>query len=149
MKVKIFLAGIIQGSQIGTVIHDQEYRGRLRSLLKAALPEAEAYCPHENHPNSLSYDQQRASEVFFEHVAMASEADVVIAYVPQASMGTAIEMWEAYRAGRIVLTISPLTENWVIRLLSTRNFTDMKEFEAFVSGGEFASFLEEHARPRR
>ena len=35
----------------------------------------------------------------------AARADVLIAYVPEASMGTAVEIWEAYRAGKPILTI--------------------------------------------
>ena len=37
--------------------------------------------------------------MFERHNDMCREVDVVIAFVPEASMGTAIEMWEAYQHG--------------------------------------------------
>jgi len=66
---------------------------------------------------------------------------VLIAYLPEASMGTALEIWEASRAGRIILTISPLAENWVIKALATRNFVTLEEFADFVLQGKFESLL--------
>ena len=75
---------------------------------------------------------------------MATSADVVVAFVPEASMGTAIEVWQAHQAGRIVLTISPMTENWVIRILSSRNFETFEMFERFVRSGRFAEYVAEH-----
>ena len=59
---------------------------------------------------------------------MCGKVDVVVAYVPQASMGTAIEMWEAHRNNRIVITISPLSHNWAIRFLSNIVYADMEAF---------------------
>ena len=52
-----------------------------------------------------------------------------------ATMGTAVEMYRAYAAGRLVFTVSPMTTNWAIRFLSTRVFADLAEFEAFVRDG--------------
>ena len=45
--------------------------------------------------------------MFFRHNRMCREIDVLLAFVPEASMGTAIEMWEAYQHGAAVITISP------------------------------------------
>ena len=61
---------------------------------------------------------------------MAATADVLVAYVPEASMGTAIEMWQAFKAGAHVFTISPLAENWVVKFLSQRVFATLDEFVA-------------------
>ena len=74
--------------------------------------------------------------------AEAARADVLIAYLPEASMGTAVEMWEAHRAGKPVLTISPLAENWVVRFLSTRVFPSLVAFESFVAEGELEKLFE-------
>jgi hypothetical protein len=71
--------------------------------------------------------------------ALAGQVDVLVAYVPEASMGTAIEMWEAHHAGVQVLTISPMAENWVVKLLSSRVFPTLEAFGAFVADGGLAS----------
>ncbi len=146
MTWTVFLAGIIQGSREGEGIHDQDYRARLKSVLEAALDGAQVYCPFENHPQSVGYDDDRARSVFVGHVEQARDTDIIVAYLPEASMGTAIEIWEAYRAERIVFTISPLAENWVIKLLGTRNFLTLEEFEEFVESGELRKFLENYER---
>lgn len=136
--MKIFLAGIMQGSHTTTDMHDQNYRQHLRQLLEQHLPQAEVYDPLNNHQQSLAYEEEQARQVFMEHNAMCGEVDVVIAFVPQASMGTAIEMWEAYRAGRIVIAISGLTHNWAIRFSSHAIFADLSEFEQAVTSGRLA-----------
>jgi hypothetical protein len=143
---KIFLAGIIQGSISERAIHAQDYRGRIKELLATYAPAYDSYCPIANHPQSLGYDQQTGRKVFLEHIDMARESDVLIAYVPQASMGTAIEMWEAHNAGRLVLTISPLAENWAIKFLSDRVFPTIGEFESFLASGGLDKALNEKVK---
>lgn len=140
--VKVFLAGIIQGSHLDKQIHDQEYRLRLKAILKKHLPNADIYCPVENHPTSINYSRQQAEAVFDKHIRQASDSDIVIAYLPTASMGTAIEMWEAHNNGKTVFTISPMTTNWVIQLFSTRNFASFDDFEKFAAEGQLARFVE-------
>jgi hypothetical protein len=139
--VRFFLAGIIQGSIQGAAIHPQEYRKRLKAVLLEHVPGADVYCPIEHHPQSLGYSEAKGREVFFGHVDQAAGSDCLIAFVPEASMGTAVEMWEANRRGTPVLTISPLLENWVVKFLSTRTFEDIESFEAFVRSGELAAML--------
>lgn len=136
-----FLAGIIQGSIHGLEIHSQDYRKRLKSLLLKHVPKADVYCPIENHPESLGYSEERGREVFFGHVERAAGSDVLVAFLPEASMGTAVEMWEAHRRGTIVLTVSPMAENWTVKFLSTRVFLDLDAFEAFVQSGELQEML--------
>jgi hypothetical protein len=74
---------------------------------------------------------------------LCAEVDVLIAYVPEASMGTAIEMWEAHRHGRTVVTISPLKHNWAVRFLSHELYPDLDEFERALSDGRLARRLVE------
>lgn len=140
----IFLAGIIQGSQSGKGVHSQDYRRRLKGILERAVPDVAVYCPVENHPNSVDYDVDQARTVFLGHVDRAANSDVVVAFLPQASMGTAIELWQAYQAGRIIFTISPLAENWVVKILAKRNFASVDEFEAFVESGQLQDVLSRH-----
>jgi hypothetical protein len=66
---------------------------------------------------------------------MCREIDVLLAFVPEASMGTAIEMWEAHRHGAAVITISPLKHNWAVKFLSDALFADIPAFEAALRSG--------------
>ena len=133
--MRFFLAGIMQGSHLAAVIHNQDYRGRIKRLLAAHFPGAEIYDPMADHADSLGYDDQRGRTVFFHHNQLCREVDVVLAFVPEASMGTAIEMWEAYRNGRAVITVSPLKHNWAVKFLSHALYADLEELEeAFVDG---------------
>ncbi len=140
--MKIFLAGIMQGSHLGAVIHNQNYRQRLVELLRVYLPEAEIYDPLADHADSLDYDDHRGREVFMKHNRMCAEVDVLIAFVPEASMGTAIEMWEAHRAGRKVISISPMKHNWAVRFLSDRIYDDMEQFEAELISGKLREHIQ-------
>lgn len=139
--MRFFLAGIMQGSHLGTALHDQDYRDRIKQLLREHLPHVELYDPLDDHRNSLDYDDQRGRAVFFHHTGLCREVDVVLAFVPQASMGTAIEMWEAYGAGKVVVTISPLAHNWAVKFLSHALYPDLETFEAEVTSGAFAQRL--------
>jgi len=125
----------MRGSRPDKGICDQDYRKIIKAIIKARLPEAEVIDPLELHPDSVDYGPEEGKRVLLEMAEEAARADVLIAYVPEASMGTAIEMWRAYRAGRVVLTISPLAENWVVKFLSTRVFPTLQDFEAFVADG--------------
>ncbi len=142
--MKIFIAGIIQGSDKGRGIYSQDYRKRIKSVLQTQIPQAEIFCPFEHHPNSIDYDDNLGKRVFFELMEKERKADILIAFLPQASLGTAIEIWQAYRAGKIIFTISPMTENWVIKFLADKNFVSLDEFEDFVSSGRFWNFVKSH-----
>jgi hypothetical protein len=139
--MRVFLAGIMQGSQVGKALHDQGYRGHLKRLLSGHFPEVEVYDPLENHGNSLAYDRRTGREVFFEHNLMCREIDVLLAFVPEASMGTAIEMWEAHQHGAAVVTISPLRHNWAVKHLSHALYADLPEFEAALRSGRLAAIV--------
>lgn len=139
--MRIFLAGIMQGSHLAAVLHNQDYRTRLKQLLLAALPGASVYDPLADHRASLDYDDTQGRGVFYHHNRMCREVDVVIAFVPEASMGTAIEMWEAYEHGRTVITISPLAHNWTIRFCSHAVYPDETAFEQALASGEIAELL--------
>jgi len=140
--MRIFLAGIMQGS-LPESLHPQDYRRRLKELLAAHLPEANVYDPREDHRESLGYDASRGRAVFFHHNAMCREVDVLLAFVPEASMGTAIEMWEAYQHGAVVITISPLRRNWAVRFLSHALYPDLASFESELVCGRLAQRIAE------
>ena len=141
--MRVFLAGIMQGSHKTALLHPQGYRTRIAELLKNYFPQAEVYDPLADHQASLDYDDDQGKSVFLHHNQMCGEVDLLIAFVPEASMGTAIEMWEAWRNGRIVFTISPLAHNWTIRFCSHAVFPDIASFESEVCCGALRTRLAE------
>jgi len=147
--MRIFLSGIIQGSRQGKDIHTQDYRSVLKGVLHRHAPDADLVCPIDLHPRSVDYDEAQARETFDDMVRLAQEADVVVAYLPEASMGTAVEMWEAHKRGALVLTVTPMHENWTIKFLSTRVFPGLDAFESFITSGELSRLLVERSEKGR
>ncbi len=133
--MRVFIAGIMQGSRDDTEIEEQNYRREIVQLIRRYVPGVEILDPLELHPDSVTYDSERAKQTLLELAALAGRVDVLVAYVPSASMGTAIEMWHAYQGGARVYAISPMVDNWVVRSLSERVFTNMAAFVEFVAGG--------------
>lgn len=132
--MRIFVAGIMQGSRQDDEICDQDYRTAIREILLRSYPDAEVVCPMELYPDSPGYDYETGKQTFLDLTNRASEADILVAYLPEASMGTAIEMWQAHGVGARVLAISPMVDNWVVKFLSERVFGTMEEFEEFIAG---------------
>lgn len=145
--MRFFLAGIMQGSHRAAELHGQDYRGELRTLIERHFPGSRIYDPLADHKESLGYKDATAREVFYHHNRMCREVDVLVAYVPEASMGTAIEMWEAHEHGRgVVITISPLARNWAVRFCSHAVYPDLETFAAALESGELARKIAEFAR---
>jgi sulfur carrier protein ThiS len=138
---RVFIGGIMQGSRRENTIDTQDYRLIIGQCLRSHLLNVEVIDPFELHPNSVAYDTAAARRTLIDLAQAAGLADVVVVYVPEASMGTALEMWEAYRGGKPIFAISPLVYNWVVRCLATRVFADLDEFCAFVASGDFERSL--------
>ena len=133
--MRVFIAGIMQGSRRDGHIDAQDYRREISQIVRRHVPGVEMLDPLALHPDSVTYSPEQAKQTLLELAALASQVDVLVAYVPSASMGTAIEMWNAYQNGVSVYTISPLVDNWVVSSLSERIFPDTTAFAAFVAGG--------------
>ena len=136
--MKFFIAGIMQGSHTRMVLHDQDYRRHIKELIEENFPKADVYDPLANHSDSITYDDRTGRDTFLAHNKMCSEVDVLLAFVPEASMGTAIEMWEAYTHGAAVITISPMPLNWAVKFLSHELYADVEQFEQDVRNGRLA-----------
>jgi hypothetical protein len=134
--MKIFIAGIMQGSRLDEAIDDQDYRTVIAGAIQDRHPGVEIVDPNILHPNGVDYDDGLAHATLVEMAELAGRCDLVVAYAPQASMGTALEMWEAYRHGVPVVTISPMAANWVVRHLSTRVLPDLAAFGRWIANGE-------------
>jgi hypothetical protein len=133
--MRVFIAGIMQGSRTDDGIVDQGYRARITEALAAHVPDAEVVDPILLYPGSVDYTAERAKGALLDLLERAGHCDVLVAYTPEASMGTALEIWEAYRAGARVYVISPMAANWVVAHLSHGVFETIDAFEAFVRGG--------------
>ena len=133
--MRVFIAGIMQGSRTDDGIVDQSYRERITEALTAHLPDVEVVDPILLYPGSVDYEPEQAKRALLDLLERAGRCDVLVAYTPEASMGTALEIWEAYRAGARVYVISPMAANWVVAHLSHGVFETIDAFEAFVRGG--------------
>jgi len=143
--MRFFLAGIMQGSLTEATLHAQDYRSHLRQVIEAHFPEADVYDPLADHTDSIEYDEATGRDVFFHHNRMCRDVDVLIAFVPEASMGTAIEMWEAYQHGAAVFAISPMVHNWAVKFLSHEIYGSLEACEAAVADGTMRRHIEEIA----
>jgi hypothetical protein len=126
--MRVFIGGVMQASRVDDALEDQGYRNTLADALRLRWPDLEVIDPLALHPNSVTYDDEAARVTLFSLLELATGCDVLIAYVPQASMGTALEMYVAYQKGVPVITISPMRTNWVVRALSQRVFDGMDAF---------------------
>ncbi len=140
-KYQFFLAGIIQGSRQDLNVHDQSYRNEIRSVIHRVIPDSRVFCPVENHPESISYNDEDAKKIFLTHLEKVRESHCLIVYLPEASMGSSIEMWEAYHHHIPVITITPMVTNWVVRILSDKVVKDMLDFSRFVESGKLTELL--------
>ncbi|MBN2416445.1 hypothetical protein JXO52_11415 [bacterium] len=144
-NMQFFIAGIIQGSIQGTSVFDQNYRQVIKSVLAQTFPECTIVCPVENHPSSVDYPTEKAASVFHEHVRIVTESTALIVYLPEASMGSSIEMWEARRAGVPIVSITPMLTNWVVRILSDRICDSLDDFGGFVGSGGLSALIEDRS----
>jgi nucleoside 2-deoxyribosyltransferase len=136
--MRVFLAGIMQGSNAHDGVHAQDYRAALAGVLIAHVPGVEVFDPWAVYPDSPSYPDDQVRAVLVANIQEAAASDLVIAYLPQASMGTALEMWEAWRAGVPVIAITPLAANWVVRTCASQRFDTLADFAAAVQAGAVA-----------
>ena len=122
----VFIAGIMQGSRSDHLIDDQDYRARITAALQSNWPEVRISDPFALHPESVGYEMDQVRSTFESMTGLAGEADLVIAYLPTASMGTAIEMWTAYKANRYIIAVTELKHNWVVKVTADEVVPDME-----------------------
>lgn len=137
----VFLGGIIQGSKAEGA-HEQGYRDEIKELLRKALPDCELYDASEQFPVDREYDAEDGRDAFLHIMDRAGEADVLVAYLPEASMGTAVEMWVAFHTGAVILAISPLAGNWTVGALADAVVPDLPAFQAFLEAGKLNELIQ-------
>jgi hypothetical protein len=139
--VRLFISGIIQGSKREMAVHGQGYRQEIAAAVRRRHPEVEIVDPVQLHPDSVRYDRAQAVQTFLELLDQAGEADLLVAYLPEASLGTALEIWRAYEADKPVFVISPMVNNWMLWATAKHIFPDIAAFAEFVSQGNLAPYI--------
>jgi hypothetical protein len=145
-SLSLFVGGIMQGSKQEMAVHDQTYRDRIAAIVRRHHPDVQIVDPAKLHPDSTAYSRQQAITTFCDSLQRAATADALIAYLPEASMGTAIEIWCAHEAGKPVFVISPMLNNWMLWVTATRIFPDIDAFSTYVASGHLKRYLQQESR---
>lgn len=139
--MQIYIAGIMQGSREDLLVNTQDYRSLIAEALEKKYDHVSVIDPYALFPESVGYDLEQARKTFEDEVLLAADADMMIAYLPEASMGTAIEMWVAHKAGKPIIAVTPLTHNWVVRLTSDEILPDLESLLQAIEEGRLEELL--------
>ena len=126
--MKVFIAGVMQGNRKDHKIHPQDYRAVITKRLSGLFEDVEIINPDITDPDRLTYTHEQAKNMFMKYCRIAGEVDLLISFIPEASMGSAVEMWMAHQNNVPIITISPIKANWVVNLLSNIVYEDLEEF---------------------
>ena len=129
---RIYIAGTMSGNSNDSLV-DQSYREKIANILTSVYPDIVIDDPFKDHQNSLEYDDKDAKKAFADCLRRSAyDADMVVAYIPEASMGTALEIYEAFRNDKYIVIITPLLNNWIVRLYGDIAFSSIESFSAWV-----------------
>lgn len=137
----VFIAGVMQAERLDDQIVSQDYRARITQALLATMPDVEITDPFALNPNSVNYDNERARHTFLSMTKKAAEVDLLIAYLPKVSMGTAMEMWEAFQAGAYIVAVTPHIHHWAIRFTTNEILPDLNSLEEMIGNGRLHQIM--------
>lgn len=137
----VFIAGVMQAERLDNQIVSQDYRSRITQVLQTAVPDVIITDPFALNPGSVHYDEDRARHTFLTMTKKAAEADLLIAYLPQVSMGTAMEIWEAHQAGAYIIAITPHIHHWAIRFTTNEILPDLDSLEEMIGNGRLHQIM--------
>jgi len=141
-KMHVFIAGVMQGKRLDNQIDAQDYRLRIGGAIREHIPEVEIIDPWASNPHSVNYDEQRARHTFLSMTRKASDADLLIAYLPTVSMGTAMEMWQAFQASTYIIAVTPHIHHWAIRFTANEILPDLDTLLADIENGRIYKLLQ-------
>lgn len=133
----------MQGSRLDGDIAPQDYRQQISQVLQSHLPGITISDPWTLHPNSVTYEPPQIQDTFMSMTNLAGSADVLIAYLPHASMGTAIEMWTAYHAGKYIIAVTPMSQNWVVRVTANELLPDLDSLVDYIASGRMQQLFQQ------
>ncbi|MCA9954673.1 MAG: MoaD/ThiS family protein [Ardenticatenaceae bacterium] len=147
--LRVFLAGVMQANRQDTLMESQDYRLQLSDALRRLIPDVQLIDPWAENPGSLDYDDDQARHTFVTMTNKASEADLLIAYLPLPSMGTAMEMWQAFQNNTYIIAITPFVHHWAIRFTANDILPDMDSLMMWLENGRFLQEIVPAALARR
>lgn len=139
--MQVFLAGVMQGVRTDNQIDDQSYRSQITATLQRHMPGVKVIDPWALNPNSVHYDEEKARHTFLTMTRKTKEADMLIAYLPKLSMGTAMEMWEAFNAGLYIIAVTPYVHHWAVRFTANEILPDLETLLAEIENGRIPQLL--------
>lgn len=155
----VFLAGTIQGTNRGAKIVDQDYRRVIRDLFNQYYPLIKIYNPLEimyekyGHkvnslglliselskesiifPDKINPQLLETTQTFHDLLNLVSTSDLLVAFLPnhEPSMGTAMEILQAYRNNKTIIAITDMNQNLAILATSTVVVSNLNEFEILL-----------------
>ena len=135
--LRVFIAGVMQANRHDTQLESQDYRLLLSTALRRHIPNVQLIDPWAENPNSLQYSEEQARHTFLTMTHKASEADLLIAYLPLPSMGTAMEMWQAYQGNTYIIAITPFMHHWAVRFTANDILPDLESLLEWLENGRF------------
>ncbi|MEZ4591638.1 MAG: MoaD/ThiS family protein [Chloroflexota bacterium] len=147
--LRVFIAGVMQANRQDTLMESQDYRLMLSEALRRHIPDVQLIDPWAENPGSLDYDEDQARHTFVTMTNKASEADLLIAYLPLPSMGTAMEMWQAFQNNTYIIAITPFVHHWAIRFTANDVLPDMESLLGWLEDGRFQQQIVPAALARR
>ncbi|MCD4656478.1 MAG: hypothetical protein K8S87_02925 [Planctomycetes bacterium] len=135
-EIKIFVSGIVHGSRENDV-YPQCYRKRIVDVIEKSWQSAIVICPTIVNSKSLTESVTETAKAFEQQLSLLKKSNIVVAYIPEASMGTAIEIYNASMRGKYVVTITPLISNRMIRMFSHDIYDSVDSFEHACEIGKF------------
>ena len=142
-KIRFYISGILQGSREAGKFENQEYRQIIGDFIRYFHPTATIYDPIAEHLHKAErYSRKRSNLCFWANVVMAGEADVIIAWMPEASNGTTLESYFGWINGALVLFVSTLDHNWTVRGIAHKIFHSGSELEQFIATPAFLRALQ-------
>jgi hypothetical protein len=140
--MRVFNAGIMQADRTDRFIESQDYRHEITEALRRQLPEVQLLDPYALHPNSVDYDDEQGRETFLSLTKLAGTADLLIAYLPKPSMGTAMEMWEAHQSQAYIVAVTPYVHHWAVRYVANEVLPDLNTLLAHIENGRIPQLLQ-------
>jgi hypothetical protein len=138
----VFIAGVMQGARLDDRIDDQNYRVRIAEALEAHLPGVQISDPWALNPGSVDYDEDRARQTFYDMTRLAGTADLLIAYLPTVSMGTAMEMWQACQTDTYIVAVTPHKHHWAIKYTADEIVPNLESLFAKIEDGSYSRLLQ-------
>ena len=141
---RYFISGVMLGSKhrlekAEADLVPQNYRQQIADVIRKEDPGALIVDPLDAVKSraesmgitidDINLSDEAVRDAFTEVVEMVKDCDVIVSNLPEASMGSAVELWEARKAKLKILTISPMKDNWTIRSVTDHNFVDLVDFE--------------------